>query len=285
VEDRVPGEGTAGMRDLPPGSFSAVDAGTAEERAANVAGLDLMAQSPAIRRLKAWALERLDPQPGMTAVDVGCGSGEDTRGLAVAVAPDGLAVGVDASATMVDEARRRAGATGSPARFETGSADDLPLADSSADVLRCERVLQHVPDPTACVAEMRRVLRPGGRVVLIDTDWRSLTVWPGDPEVTAGVRDAWVASCAQPAAGAQLVDLLTRTGFTEVVMTADVLVVRPAGAADRPPIALMAATAVRTGRLAPALVDAWLAQVREASASGGFLAMVTMTAASGRRPR
>jgi SAM-dependent methyltransferase len=157
--------------------------------------------------------------------------------------------------------------------------------DSSVDVLRCERVLQHVPDPEACVAEMLRVLHPGGSVALIDTDWRSLTLWPGAPEVTAGICDAWAASFAHPAAGAQLVDLLVRAGFTEVALTAETLVLRPAEAGDRPPVSLMAANAVRTGALSPALVEAWLAQVRAASPEGRFVALVTMTAATGRRPR
>ena len=271
-------------RELPSGSFSAVDAGTREDQLASVLALDVMAQLPGIRRLKAWALEHLDPQPGMTAVDVGCGTGEDAQGLAVTLAPEGRAIGVDVSTVMISEARRRADAVGNPALFEEGPADSLPLGGSSVDVLRCERVLQHVSEPVACVAEMLRVLRPGGRVALIDTDWRSLVLWPGDPNVTAGIRDAWAESFANPAAGSQLVDLLLRTGFTETTLTADVLVLRPSNAGDRPPVSLMAANAVRTGRLSQEAVDAWLSQVRAASAAAGFVAMVTMTAACARRP-
>jgi SAM-dependent methyltransferase len=278
------GDETRPGLDLAPDSFSAVDAGTPEDKRASVVALDLLAQMPAVRRLRAWGLERLDPQSGMTAVDVGCGTGEDAQGLAVTVAPDGQAIGVDVSTAMISEARRRAEAVGNPAQFKRGAADSLPLGDSSVDVLRCERVLQHVSAPEACVAEMLRVLRPGGRVVLIDTDWRSLTLWPGDPAVTSGIRDAWAASCVNPAAGAQLRDLLGSTGFTEIMMTADVLVFRSAEADDRPPVTLMAANAVRTGLLSQAVVDDWLTQVRAASAAGGFLAMVTMTAACGRRP-
>ncbi len=270
---------------LPGGSFSTVDAGTREDQLAHVSALDVMAQFPGIRRLKARALEHLDPHPGMTAVDVGCGTGEDAQGLAVTVAPEGRAIGVDVSTVMVAEARRRAEAVGNPALFEAGPADALPLGDSSVDVLRCERVLQHVPEPEGCVAEMLRVLRPGGRIALIDTDWRSLVLWPGDPDVAASIRDAWAANFANPAAGSQLVDLLHRTGFTETTLTAEVLVLRPTDAGNRPPVSLMAATAVHSGQLSEEVVDAWLSQVRAASAGGGFVAMVTMAAAFAYRPK
>lgn len=266
-----------------PRSFSAVDAGSPQEQRAHIYGLDLMAQIPAVRRLKAWALERLAPQPGMTAVDVGCGTGEDALGLAAAVTPDGYAIGVDASGVMIAEARRRADAAGSAARFEIGRADALPFQDASVDLLRAERVLQHVPDPEACVVDMHRVLRPGGRVALIDTDWRSLTLWPGDAAVTSGIRDGWLASSVNPAAGSQLLDLLALVGFTETVVTADVALMRPAHPADQPPITLMAANAVRVGVLSQSAVDSWLGDVRVVADRGGFIGMVTVIAAAGRR--
>ncbi len=275
---------TDGLRHLSPRSFSAVDAGTQEDRRAHIGALDVMAQLPGIRRLKAWAFECLDAQPGMTAVDVGCGTGEETQGLAIAVAPGGRAIGMDVSGAMITEARRRAETLGSLAQFEVGTAGALPYDDATADIVRCERVLQHVPDPEACVAEMLRVLRPGGRVALVDTDWRSLTLWPGERAVTSGIRDAWVANTANPAAASQLLDLLARTGFADARMTAEVLVMRPRDAADRPPFTMMAANAVRVGTLTQDAVDAWLSEVREVAVRGGFVAMVTMAAVSGRRP-
>jgi SAM-dependent methyltransferase len=264
-------------------SWTAVDSGSQLQQRALVGALDMMAQLPPLRRLKAWAVDRLDPQPGQTAVDVGCGTGEDAVALATLVL-GGRAVGVDASAAMVDEARRRAETVGSPATFVVAPAQDLPFASGEVDVLRCERVLQHVPEPAAAVGEMARVLRPGGRVAVIDTDWRSVTVWPGDPAVTAAVRDAWVASVTNPAAGGQLPDLLLSAGFVDLVLTAEVLLSRTPAGPDQPPLALMVAAARSAGAVPPEELDAWTSELRAAARDRRCLLTATVVAAAARRP-
>jgi SAM-dependent methyltransferase len=271
-----------GWRETTAQSWVAVDSGSHTQQRALVGALDMMAQLPALRRLKAWAADRLDPQPRELAVDVGCGTGEDAMALATMVL-GGRAVGVDASAAMVEEARRRSEAVGSPATFVVAPAEELPFGDAEVDVLRCERTLQHVPDPRVAVAEMARVLRPGGRVAVIDTDWRSVTVWPGDPQVTSAVRDAWVASFANAAAGGQLADLLLSAGFVDLVLTADVLLARSPAGPDAPPIALMVAAARQAGTVPPDVLAAWTAELRAAARDRRCLCAVTVVAAAARR--
>ena len=145
--------------------------------------LDVQAAQPAVIRLRDWAFERLAPAPGETAVDVGSGTGANTERLAASVGLTGSATGVEPNPALREVAARRAEATGSPAVFVDGTADALPLADTSVDVLVCERVLQHVDDPDAAVREFARVLRPGGRVALLDSDWSTAIMHPIDPEV------------------------------------------------------------------------------------------------------
>jgi SAM-dependent methyltransferase len=184
---------------------------------------------------------------------------------------------------MLAEAERRAAATGSPARFLSGRADSLPLDDAAVDLVRCERVLQHLTDPAAAVDEMFRVLRPGGRVGLLDTDWRSLAIWPGDATVTTATRDAWLEANPNPAAGAQLVDLVLGAGFTNPQMVAETLLLRPRSI-DAPPLALFLAAVRTSASLAPALIDAWLAQLEEASSRRSLVISVTMHAVSATHP-
>jgi len=119
----------------------------------------------ALRRLfAAWLnpTDWLDIPAGGVALDVGCGPGSVTAALARAVGPDGLALGVDISESMLARAVRAE--SGPQVGFLRADAQRLPLREATADAVVCISVLQLVPDPAAALAEMARVLRPGGRL-------------------------------------------------------------------------------------------------------------------------
>lgn len=106
-------------------------------------------------------------RPGMVAVDVACGSGSLTRLLASAVGPAGAVIGVDISGAMLREAERRVGPA-QPIRYELADALALPMPDASVDAATIAFGLRNVADYRACLAEMARVTRPGGRVVVLE---------------------------------------------------------------------------------------------------------------------
>ncbi|HEX2765810.1 MAG TPA: ubiquinone/menaquinone biosynthesis methyltransferase [Candidatus Limnocylindria bacterium] len=113
--------------------------------------------------------------PGMAAVDVACGTGSLTRELARAVGTAGTVTGVDVSDGMLAEARRRgvserAATAEGAARPEylVGDALDLPLDDASVDAATIAFGLRNVADHRRCLAELARVTRPGGRVVVLE---------------------------------------------------------------------------------------------------------------------
>jgi SAM-dependent methyltransferase len=170
--------------------FGAVDA--QPDPTVLVEGMDATARWPAVRQLRAWEQERLALGPGDALLDVGCGIGDVARPCAVLVQPGGRVVGIDASEAMLVVARARAEADGVDAVFRVGDALAIDEPGGSFDACRCERVLQWLPDMDAAIGEMVRVLRPGGRLCLTDTDWRTFAVDLPDPALSRRIADAMV---------------------------------------------------------------------------------------------
>jgi demethylmenaquinone methyltransferase/2-methoxy-6-polyprenyl-1,4-benzoquinol methylase len=107
--------------------------------------------------------------PGGSAVDVACGSGALTRELARSVGAAGTVIGVDISERMLEQARRRSpGPAAARPRYLHGDARSLPLPDHGADAATIAFGLRNVSDYGACLAELRRVVRPGGRIVVLE---------------------------------------------------------------------------------------------------------------------
>jgi ubiquinone/menaquinone biosynthesis C-methylase UbiE len=108
-------------------------------------------------------------QPGQRVLDVGCGTGYFVRLIAEAVGPNGLAVGIEPSTSMINYAIRKA-VPSTNSEFHVGTAASLELQDNSFDVVVSSLVMHHLPQDLRTVAlqEMRRVLRPGGRVLVAE---------------------------------------------------------------------------------------------------------------------
>src|SRR4051812_18964995 len=103
-----------------------------------------------------------DLRPGMRLLDVGCGPGSITRGLAERLAP-GQVIGIDTAEAVLRSAREDAAARGlTNLEYRQGSVYELPFEDGSFDAVYAHQVLQHLREPARAVGEMLRVLRPGG---------------------------------------------------------------------------------------------------------------------------
>jgi ubiquinone/menaquinone biosynthesis C-methylase UbiE len=106
-------------------------------------------------------VERLELEAGARVLDVGCGTGLLARWIAERMGPDGSVVGIDPLADRIDIARSRGG----PVRFEVGQAEDLgAFEDASFDAVSMSAVFHWISDKAKALAEVRRVLRPGGRL-------------------------------------------------------------------------------------------------------------------------
>jgi arsenite methyltransferase len=148
------------------------------------------AQAISRRLISAWQhpVEWLNIPPGGTALDVGSGPGNVTASLAHAAGPGGLALGVDISEPMLARAVRAE--SGPQVGFIRADAQRLPLRDNTVDAVTAFAVLQLIPDPAAALAEMARVLRPGGRLaILVPTAGSTARFWRKLPNVGAHVFD------------------------------------------------------------------------------------------------
>jgi SAM-dependent methyltransferase len=174
-------------------------------------------------------------QPGMRVLDVGCGPGTITADLAARV-PEGHVTGIDAAADVLAEARAEAGRRGQGnVRFEAGDVYQLGFEDGTFDVVHAHQVLQHLADPVAALAEMRRVCRPGGLVAARDGDYGGFFWFPSDPgldEWQALYRAVARALGGEPDAGRHLLAWARAAGFAEIQASAGAWCYT--GPADRP---------------------------------------------------
>jgi SAM-dependent methyltransferase len=163
-------------------------------------------------------LRHLPLHPGDHVLDAGCGSGAMARAMAAAC-PDARVTGLDRRSGYLDFARERAAAEGlANVDFATGDLFALPFADASFDVVWTKYVLQWLAEPVAALAELKRVLRPGGVLVSADFDGFMVEHFPVAPEFEATA--AWLMpQLVDPVIGRKVAGYLLALGFTDVDVT------------------------------------------------------------------
>ena len=153
-----------------------------------------------------------DIQPGETVLDLGSGGGVDCFLAADAVGDDGLVIGIDMTPEMVSRARAKAKEGGySNVDFRLGEIENLPVADSSADVIMSNCVINLSPDKTAVYREAFRVLKPGGRLAISD-----VVTTAELPDEARGNLERYAACVSGAATMGELHQILSETGFEKI---------------------------------------------------------------------
>ena len=158
-------------------------------------------------------------RPGERVLDVGCGPGFYCAELAGQLGPSGSVVGIDSSPAMLELAARRC-AGHENVELREGIAASLPVEDAGFDAALCVQVHEYVEDPAAALDEMYRALRPGGRVLVWDVDWATVSLHTPDPTRTERVLRAWDEHLVHPSLPRTLAPQLRVAGFEQVRMDA-----------------------------------------------------------------
>lgn len=128
-------------------------------------------------------------QPGLRVLDVGCGPGSLTCGMAAAVAPDGAVTGVDGGESQIEAARAEATRQRlENISFEKADAYALPFGANAFDLVHAHALLEHLARPVEALREMARVLAPGGHLAVCSPDWGSFLLAPPDDGAEAARR-------------------------------------------------------------------------------------------------
>jgi ubiquinone/menaquinone biosynthesis C-methylase UbiE len=131
-----------------------------------------LARTPDMVSQRTELLSSLDLKSGEAVLDVGSGNGIFAKDMKEAVGPDGRVCGVDSSQQMIAMAQNLC----PDGEFALGNAEKLPFGDDKFDAVTAAQLFCFVHEPDRAAREMHRVLKPGGRVVILDTDWTTL-VW------------------------------------------------------------------------------------------------------------
>jgi SAM-dependent methyltransferase len=236
--------------------------------------LDAVDAMPGAAELRARSYDLLDLISGTAVVDVGCGAG---RAVAEMAERGARTVGVDVSEQMIAVARRH----WPEMDFHLGGAYALPLADGEVTGYRADKVFHELDDPTRALGEARRVLAPGGRIVLIGQDWDTFVIDSDHPALTRTIVHARADTVANPRAARGYRTVLLDAGFQNVTVEVHTGVFTDS--VMLPMLTGLANAACSTGAVTRDQADAWTTEQTERGKAGRLFFAIPLFLASAER--
>lgn len=240
-----------------------------------------------VKQLKHRSYMLMQIQPGHKVLDVGCGPASDTIQLAGLVGQTGQVFGIDYDQAMIDEAEQRAHKAGIAGWVKHLHADSntLPFDTNFFNASRSERLFQHLPDPARALSEMIRVTTSGGWIVVLDTDWSTLSIDNSEMDIERRLGHVRVDEQFHDAcAGRQLYRLFKQQQLKDITVELHPLLVRDYTFFRQG--ALLDETerlALTEGIVTEEEVQRWRTSLEQADSDGVFFASLNQVMTAGRK--
>jgi len=230
-----------------------------------------MYRTPDVQTQRREFLQYVRPALGQRILDVGSGPGILSAALANAVGPAGWVCGIDISDQMIEIARNHC-TEQSWVEFHKAEAARLPFPDQQFDIVVSMQVLEYISDLGTVLGEFKRVLRPGGLVVLMDTDWDSLVWYSPSPERANQILAGWNKHVKDPYLPRTLSRQLGQAGFQ--VEKPHILTIFNPGYAENTfsnhLIDLIVPFVSQQGTIAAGEAEAWAQELRSSGENGQY---------------
>ncbi len=227
--------------------------------------------TPEIARQRSCTLAALALRAGEHVLDAGCGTGLLALDIANVVGPAGKVIGVDISEPMLAFAERRCAGL-AQATLKLGRIEQLDEPDGLFDAAACAQVLLYSADVPKALSELHRVVKPGGRVVIVETDWRGTVLHSADDGLTRRMLAAWDSVVPSPNLPVRLGGLLRDGGFSAIRVEAVPLVntSRTPGGFSSGMLEQFAGHAVEEDKVTQAEAKSWLDDLRHKGDAGAY---------------
>jgi ubiquinone/menaquinone biosynthesis C-methylase UbiE len=234
---------------------------------------------------RSYALMQI--QSGHKLLDLGCGPATDTIPLAQLVGVNGQVIGADYDEAMIAEAEQRAEQAGVNAWVKHKCADaiSLPFDTDYFDSCRSERLFQHLPNPSQALSEMIRVTKPGGRVVVADSDWGSLSIDSDETDIERRLaRFLAESSLHNGYSGRKLYRLFKHQNLADIsfevfsLATPNYTLARQGMQAEK-----VEQAALKAGVITPEELHCWKTGLEQADLDGTYFSSVNLIMLAGRK--
>jgi ubiquinone/menaquinone biosynthesis C-methylase UbiE len=238
------------------------------------------------KKVKHASVKLMNIQPDSQVLDVGCGPATDTLLFAKCIGPNGRVVGVDFDPKMVEEANTELAKNkvAKNVRHIVGDVHSLPFSNGEFDRVHAERLFQvlHKPDAPKVFSELHRVLKPGGILVLVDTDWASASVNYSNLELERRLIQFFGAHMRPNGFVARhLLEMLNQEAYQDIKIEVMPVVIRDF---KQSPFGNWLTTEALKARVATKQeMECWRKELSEKTAQGTFLSHTNIVLASGKK--